>query len=532
MSKIIILGTSGNYAASTTSSTANTATTPSTLLEGTIGIYGLAGLDATTSANTDKFLLITSATSAAGKIADSDFVSGGGQMLRLVQGTTVDAGAIAVDVNRLGIKSIFKKAYTAPIHQTTYIGYDGSTGKLNLPTFATGDNATVISVENLVSTGDKIRNQETYDAGTILSSTSTYSVLAAIAQDCNTQEEGAKSSTCFITRNGSVAAMTATGTAIKFTKGSTTAEYYIAGAGGLAASTGNIAASDVINIPSSNYRSFSFTAVALGTGAGRTLIALGDTIYNVIDGGSAQDNSDDIVTAINAGTQAKATNVGGTSTTVTITLLGDNYMARPLVLTSPDDAAWTQTALTIIDGETLPVTYKAAALVTGAPSFELDYEYEGETGYFYIGTTAASNTGIVTSITEYGLKFVVDDSGKVYGYAVQGVLENATISVGVGSSVGYGTYEEVSAIEKADLAFRGQFDTVDRRAKYIPTFATEGTLYDTYAITYTAPNETPTQVTNTNISNNNLIAIPSGHSAQSEFETIIKVLAISAVVNF
>ncbi len=532
MSKVIILGTSGNYAASTTSSTANTATNPNILLAGTVGIYGLNGVDADTSGNTDKFVLITSATSATGKTQDSTFVSGGGQNIRIVQGTSTDAGVIGTaDINRLGIKSILKKAYTAPKHQVQYIGYDGASGKLNLPTFATGDTATVFAVENLVSTGDKIRNQETFDAGTILSSSTTYGVLASLAYDCNSQPTGAKTNTCFITHNGSVADWTGTGTLLKLTKGSTTAEFYIQDAtDGVTASTGTIAAGDVINLPSSNYRSFSFTANILGTGAGRTIIVIGSTVYNVADAGSAAQNATAIAAAINAGTQATA--VVTSSTTVTITLKGDNYMARPLVTYTADDAAWTIATLTIVDGETLPVIYKASAAVSAAASFELDYAYQGETGYFVGGTTAASNAGIATSITEYGLKFVVDTSGKVYGYAVQGDLENATMSTAVGSSVGNGTYAEVNAVEKAELAYRGQFDTVDRRAKYVPVFAVDGTLYDTYCINYVAPNDQTTQVTNTNIENTLYVYFPVSHSAESEFETIIKVLAPQAAVNF
>ena len=318
---------------------------------------------------------------------------------------------------------------------------------------------------------------------------------------------------------------------LKLTKGSTTAKFYIQDAtDGVVASTGTIAAADVINVPSSNYRSVSFTAQDLGSSAGRHVIVLGSTVYNVADAGTAAQNATAIAAAINAGTQAKA--VVSSSTTVTITLLGDYYMARPLVTYTADDSAWSIATLTVVDGETLPVTYKAVAAVSGAASFELDYAYQGETGYFVGGTTAASNAGIVTSITEYGLKFVVDLSGKVYGYAVQGDLENATINIAVGSSVGNGTYTEVNLVEKAELAYRGQFDTVDRRMKYIPTFATEGTLYDTYCIDYVAPNDQTTQVTNTNVSNTMYVYFPSGHSAESEFETIIKVLAPQAAVNF
>ncbi|HPQ80077.1 MAG TPA: hypothetical protein PLG47_06455, partial [Candidatus Dojkabacteria bacterium] len=132
---------------------------------------------------------------------------------------------------------------------------------------------------------------------------------------------------------------------------------------------------------------------------------IGETSYVVADAGAAQDNADAIVTAINAGTQAIASDVGGTSTTVTITYLPDTYALPPMVLSNVDTSPAT-VAVTIASGDTAPVQYKVSASTTAAATYELDVAFQGETGYVYVGTTSATNIGETTLTTGYwGLKF-------------------------------------------------------------------------------------------------------------------------------
>jgi len=110
----------------------------------------------------------------------------------------------------------------------------------------------------------------------------------------------------------SVAALTGTSTVSKVTKGSKTVSVYIKVADGtsdFSASTASVAASTttaVLAFPSVDGKTFTFDAVALGAGAGHTLIVIGETKYLVADAGDAAANGAAIVTAINAGTQATA----------------------------------------------------------------------------------------------------------------------------------------------------------------------------------------------------------------------------------
>jgi len=205
----------------------------------------------------------------------------------------------------------------------------------------------------------------------------------------------------------SVAAFTGSATIYKFTKGSTVVSTYIKAAAGnttLTASTASVTAADIINAPSSNGRTFTFTASVLGssTDAGRHVIYIGETAYNVADAGTGEQNATAIATAINAGTQATAS---ASATTVTITYNPGFYSLPPLVLSSENDSTFATIAVTIASGDAVPVKYKAAATTSSAATFTLDVPWQGETGYVYEGTTAASQTGVTTATGYWGLKF-------------------------------------------------------------------------------------------------------------------------------
>jgi len=202
----------------------------------------------------------------------------------------------------------------------------------------------------------------------------------------------------------SVAAYTGTSTIVKFTKGSPIVSVYIKAAAGnttLTASTASVTAADIINAPTSNGRTFTFTASALGSDAGRHVIYIGETAYNVADAGTDEQNAIAIATAINAGTQATAS---ASATTVTITYNPGFYSLPPLVLSSADDSTFATIAVTITSGEAVPVKYKASATTSAASTFTLDVPWQGETGYVYEGSTAATQSGITTATGYWGLK--------------------------------------------------------------------------------------------------------------------------------
>src|ERR1035437_6928644 len=114
MAKILILGTSGNYAASLASATVDTASSPELLALGTIGAYGL-------STTTQKLALITQA-------APTTFAS---ELVAFNQGNGTPLAS--VNIQPKGVLSIKKQAYVAPVSQISFIGYNGASGSLSLP---------------------------------------------------------------------------------------------------------------------------------------------------------------------------------------------------------------------------------------------------------------------------------------------------------------------------------------------------------------------------------------------------------------
>ena len=210
---------------------------------------------------------------------------------------------------------------------------------------------------------------------------------------------------------GTSVAAFSTATIAYLTKGSKTVSVYTKtgdATSGVTASTTSITAASVISIPTCNGRSFSFTANILGSSAGRHAIYIGDTVYLVADAGTAQQNADAIVTAINAGTQATATDAAGASTTVTITYKAATANALPPVVEyTADDSTWSNAAVTIVSGINKAVKYVVPAATTSAATFTLDEPWQGENGYAYTSTTEATNIGVATLTTAavWGLKF-------------------------------------------------------------------------------------------------------------------------------
>jgi len=202
---------------------------------------------------------------------------------------------------------------------------------------------------------------------------------------------------------------TGTSTLVKVTKGSKTVSVYIKAADGTSdftASTASVAAATTTlayAFPSTDGKTFTFDAVALGSGAGHTLVVIGETKYLVADAGTDAQNATAIAAAINAGTQATAS---VSTATVTITYkAGTIGNLPPMVLKSDDDSTWTLVAVTIASGDSKQVVYRTDAATTTAATFTLDEPWQGETGYVYEGTTAVT-AGVATLTTGlWGLKF-------------------------------------------------------------------------------------------------------------------------------
>lgn len=312
---------------------------------------------------------------------------------------------------------IFAKDYTAAAADTQQVSYLGTTSTTvtGMGTITAGNNYSA-DIELLNGLNNAYTNPNvkgiTYQATTADTQASVAKGLFDSAQRSlkwNFPEGNKPIKVERIADIASGAAYTGTSTLVKVTKGSQTAEVYIKVADGtsdFSASTASVAASTAttaIAFPSTSASTFTFDAVALGTGAGHTLVTIGETKYLVADAGTDAQNATAVVAAINAGTQATAVAAtAGVTITYKSATIGN---LPPMVLISNDDSTWTLVAVTTSVGEAKQVTYRTAVATTTAATFTLDTPWQGETGYVYEGTTAVTS-GIATLTTGlWGLKF-------------------------------------------------------------------------------------------------------------------------------
>lgn len=477
------------YASTKSSTTENTATSSlvNELAEGSIAIYGVL-------ATTGALQLVTGVPSA-GTYTEFMIVQGGKDTDELIQLAKFRPSELV---------KLSGSTYVQPTYQHAYIGYNGQSGALNNSTTVVGDTASV-GVKNRMFTNNPIlQDPMAYDAGKIPASATGYQILAPIANGLNTTKAALRLAKGFVTAAGSTADFTGSAVSLKFTKGSKTVAFVDYD---LAASTGSVNAGDIIAIPSITGRSFSFTASALGSNSGNHKITIGTTTYTVADAGNpgtAAQNATAIAAAINAGTQATASANGST---VTITYNESTYTTPPLVY---NDNSGAHIAVTVVTGDDTPALYKAANTVSTAASFELDYEWVGETCYAKGGTTEATDCGIYTVSGNYGLKVIGESFGKLLIVSADGVLSKADITYGtslagafseVDANFGIGTNPELVNLEGSGMYWRGAMDTASLpnkspKTKYVRT----GKIYDMYTLhimtSYAAPFGTSSKVGN------------------------------------
>jgi len=279
----------------------------------------------------------------------------------------------------------------------------------------------------------------------------------------------------------------ATGTMLKVTKNTKNAAFYVAATG--AASTGDSASGDVISIPSSGGRVFTFTATA-----NAHIVYIGTTAYSVADAGTATQNATAIAAALNAGSQ-----VGAESSTTTVTIWAKpNLPILPPVVWDVTGTAFV--AVTTAAGDSTPLRVISGETVTAGADFDTDTLYEGETGYVALGTTGLNQGAIVTA-TNWGLKIAAlrEDFSHVTwkdylknsfvvhvrkGDADAGV----TVTNSVKASSGIGTAELVLGMEYSSMVD----NAIGTLPTYIPNeapemYASASGRYSLIDISYTNP---------------------------------------------
>lgn len=354
-----------------------------------------------------------------------------------------------------------KNAYVQSTEQVSFLGYDGSTIN-GLGTITLGEDYIVgLWLNHTKGAYDhkgEIKHISAHATDTTQATVVKHLMESHLKNFSPVREQNPSIICDRIALTTSVAAITGDATIYKLTKGLKTVYTYTKAAAGdatLTASTASVTINNVINVPSYNGRTFTFTASALGNSAGSHVIYIGSTSYVVADAGTGAQNATAIAAAINAGTQATA---AAASDEVTITYLENTRALPPMVLSSVDNSTFALVAVTIASGDAVPVKYKVAATTSSAATFELDEPWQGETGYVYEGTTAATNIGVATLTSDtWGLKFTgvkqpfnpqVDENIKVnfdvltdsfgsYGNEYKAVI----------ATKGHGTGEEVAQLE-------------------------------------------------------------------------------------
>jgi hypothetical protein len=383
--------------------------------------------------------------------------------------------------------------YTAAAEQISFVGYNGSSGSLDV----IDNNNYIINVQ--LKDFIQGRPYDKFAAYKSVSSGATQVQIATGLLKSCLRRFAAEPFVRFerTAAQASQAAITGSATIYKVSKGSTTVYTYVKAAAAnttLTASTASVTAADVINIPSVSGRTFTFSCLdAVGHVA-----YIGTEAYYIADQATAADGSDNataLAAAISAGGVATAT---AATAAVTVTYNKDFYALPPMVLSDPAGTPAT-VAVTIASGNAVPVKYVAAATTSSAATFELDVAYQGETGYIYEGTTAATHIGISATVTGWGIKMMsnpqtfqinkynyqkITFKAWLDGFTATTVTGEGVSSIGVASNQGVGTSEQVAELSEFcnynnGKTLRGIYLTSDA----LPNDVVANTKYEVATIT-------------------------------------------------
>ena len=315
----------------------------------------------------------------------------------IAQGKTgIGAMRASDSIKQTDVAAIKIKTYSAPTEQIDFIGYNGSSGNIS----DIKENNYFVNLKwNGGDRGFEFPQQNFTLANYKSSATSTpletaeglVEVLSANARKQREREFKAE-----ITSNGTATEVQSTDM-IKLTKDSKTVAFF---AGEGTTTTGTISTNAVLAIPSSEGRTFTFTALT----AIVHIIYIGEKSYSVANTGTAAGNATAIAAAINADTSAACKYFAtSASAVVTISYKADYYNAPPVVY---DDTGNDMLAVTIATGNTVPVRYVVEVGAAAAASFILTVPWQGETCYVSSDSTSGTNMFAATlaSITAYGIK--------------------------------------------------------------------------------------------------------------------------------
>lgn len=516
----VLYGTSDN-------ATANNATSPDLLYEGSIGIYGILK-------STGVPELLTPSSTASNYLDIQIFQGGASEMIPTAKMKLAD------------VKSITSQIYVAPDKQVSYVGYDGASGLLNLPTIAKNNFGTLKMSMIMESMNPIAPEWAVYDTAGLAASASGYAVLKNIANQINNTATSNKHIIAGITNNGTVLTdFTGNGTAVLYTKGSTTARHMIQNTtSGWVASTATntLAVGNTVLVPHQATKSMTIAIPASVGASDKLVITVNGTIYNITLAAAANATANAIVVAaaLNAGSQGFATVSTGT---LTFTIIGNSVLSAFVNTQFYDSTNWATVPVstqTVTTGDTLGTVYQVAAVtVSGDATFELDRSFTGESCYVLGGTTvtytttAVMNTGVLTAGTQYGLQVISLYYYEQFRLALSAdttdVLSDATVTTIVNTSLGNGTYRDVANQESIGGYYKGKLDTSTLPSATPKTnYAKTAKVYRTYSIEVNSSYNDPTRVNALSTNAYNLcvafeyVVAKTTNYNQSNFETILE----------
>jgi hypothetical protein len=476
-----------------------------------------------------------------------------GQLYQVVAKTT--DGEVRVSPSFISTDIIAKslKSYTASTEQVSYFGHNG-TAVTGLGTIIAGDTyslgITLMHTAGMVNNSPEIKHIPYYATNALQSTAAKAMMLSGI--NLFKRNRDIVVDRIMKTSVANTVAAIAGGNLLYLTNGSKTvlAKDGAVSAGALTISAGVITtdfSTPNISIPSYNGRVFTFDANILGTATGDHNIIIGTTTYTVADTTTAIANATAIVNAINAGTQATATNVDTDGTTpivtVTITYNDGQYYLPPVVIYSADDAEEAYADVTIISGDSVPVTYVSTNTFTSdtTSSFELDVAWQGPTGYVLRNsTTAATYAGIATADATplWGLKFsgqpvtpfnpIIENWDKVRfnlfseSFYDLGTEEYKKITATLGS----GNWQQIAELEnlfQGTDKIRYFADSMTNTREFVTT---SGKYYDVISLNF---NQTPFISPTTGVAPNNTFSIILAIDKGLAYETLNTVFGLTAV---
>jgi hypothetical protein len=330
-------------------------------------------------------------------------------------------------------------AYARPQEQVSYVGANaagtiaglgtvtaGNTYELNvtlLHSMADTNNTPLIRlIPYMAVSGD---TQQSVATGLMNAGLRIFNTRGGVAENCITLDRFASGAT-------NTGAALATANLFKFTNGSKTVTAYLkdtAADVAMTASTTSVTAAGFITVPSSNGRTFTFTAI---TSVGHAIYLGSQSIY-VASAGNADANCAAIVAAINAATTGIGSIcVASGSTSVTITMNKDVVVLPPVVLSDPAGTVGI-VAVTTSVGEAKSVKYVYDATTSAAATFNLDIPWQGATGYCTTATidsaakfTYLCGTYTIGTTPLWGIKL----TGKALSFnAITGKFQKVRFSV-------------------------------------------------------------------------------------------------------